>query len=159
MTTKLTNNPMTLTPLGVLINTTISCHPCIFIMCPEEVDKVTGHCTITAARDLLIWPGKEEMASVSPIHIWGNWRSEMLMILGHTATNGKAKILTQGWLALTLKFSLLKHRTIYSPHYWFRFAVTSTCRPRFIPTQEKLHTHMYRTTPYTEPPQLNALDQ
>lgn len=57
---------MTLTPLGVLINTTTSCHPHYLHYAPEEVDKVTGHCTITAARDLLIWPGKEEMASVSP---------------------------------------------------------------------------------------------
>lgn len=147
---------MTLTPLRVLINTTMSCQPCIFIMCPEGVDKVTGPCAISAARDLLMWPGREDMASVSPIHIWGNWGSEKSMILAHTATNGKAKIPTQGWLALTLKFSLLKHRAIYSPHYWFRFAVISTCRPRFVPTQEKLHIHMYRTTPFTEPPQLNA---
>ena len=144
MATKLTNNPMTLTPLRVLINTTMSCQPCIFITCPEGGDKVTSHCAITAARDLLIWPGTEEMASVSPIHIWGNWGSEKLMILGHTATVVKPRFrLRACWLALTLKFSLLKHRATYSPHYWFRFAVTSTCRPRFIPTHKKSCTYTY----------------
>lgn len=141
MATKLMNNPMTLPPLRVLINTTMSCQPCTFITCPEGGDKVTSHCPIIAARDLLMWPGREEMASVSPTHIWGNWGSEKLLILGHTATSGKAKIPTQGWLALMLKFSLLKHRAIYSPQYWFRFAVTSTCRPRFIPTHGKSCTY------------------
>lgn len=100
MATKLTNNPMTLTPLRVLINTTMSCQPCIFITCPEGGDKVTSHCAITAARDLLMWPGKEEMASVSPIHIWGNWGSEKLMILGHTVTVVKPRFwLRAGWLS------------------------------------------------------------
>lgn len=81
-------------------------------MCPEAgVEKVTGHCAITAEGGLL--GAKEGRNGIIIPHSHTRklrLREVKLMILDHTVTNGRAEIPAQGCFALTLMFTLVNHR-------------------------------------------------